>query len=72
LDRGWLNLRHETARLDKLGDRLLLRYHDGVKVTRVTVGVILNKSDTQPRVETMMGLQLRSTACNVSNVASVL
>jgi hypothetical protein len=45
LDRGWLNLRHEAVRLDGLGDCLLLRYHDGVKATRVTVGVILNKSD---------------------------
>jgi hypothetical protein len=60
-----LNLRHETVRLDQLGDCLLLRYHDGVKMTRLTVVVILNKSDTQPRVETMMGSQLRSAACIV-------
>jgi hypothetical protein len=45
LDRVWLILRREAVRLDKLGGCLLQRYHDGVKLTRLRVGVMLNKSD---------------------------
>jgi hypothetical protein len=45
LDRVWLILRREAIRLDELGGCLLQRYHHGVKPTRLTVGVMLNKGD---------------------------